>query len=153
MQENQLKYRSIEKCKQYRVALQPYFRNRRGGDIIAAHTGDEKRVYEVEEIQEILHIGRTKVYEFIKAVYREQKPFKVIKIGNIYRIPKASFDKWLDEDKQLEIDYLDNHRHLLTRPEDLWQGAYMTKCAYRHLPFIRRYYNEAANKGERNNLL
>ena len=103
MQENQLKYRSIEKCKQYRVALQPYFRNRRGGDIIAAHTGDEKRVYEVEEIQEILHIGRTKVYEFIKAVYREQKPFKVIKIGNIYRIPKTSFDKWLDEDKQIEI--------------------------------------------------
>ncbi|WP_283681001.1 helix-turn-helix domain-containing protein [Parablautia sp. Marseille-Q6255] len=57
----------------------------------------EKRVYEVEDIQEILNIGRTKAYAFIQEVYHEQKPFKVIKIGNIYRIPKASFDRWLDE--------------------------------------------------------
>lgn len=57
----------------------------------------EKRVYEVEDIQEILSIGRTKAYAFIQEVYKEQKPFKVIKIGNIYRIPKTSFDSWLDE--------------------------------------------------------
>lgn len=58
---------------------------------------NEKRVYEVEDIQEILKIGRTKAYSFIQEVYKNQKPFKVIKIGNIYRIPKASFDYWLDE--------------------------------------------------------
>lgn len=57
----------------------------------------EKRVYEVEDVQEILNIGRTKAYAFIQEVYKEQKPFKVIKIGNIYRIPKVSFDRWLDE--------------------------------------------------------
>lgn len=58
---------------------------------------NNKRVYEVEDIQEILNIGRTKAYTFIQEVYKEQKPFKVIKIGNIYRIPKNSFDHWLDE--------------------------------------------------------
>lgn len=58
---------------------------------------NEKRVYEVEDIQEILNIGRTKAYAFIQEVYKKQKPFKVIKIGNIYRIPKNSFDRWLDE--------------------------------------------------------
>lgn len=60
---------------------------------------NEKRVYEVEEIQEILNVGRTKIYEFIKKVHKEQQPFKVIKIGNLYRIPKKSFDQWLDEYK------------------------------------------------------
>lgn len=58
---------------------------------------EEKRVYEVEDVQEILNIGRTKAYAFIQEVYTKQEPFKVIKIGNIYRIPKISFDRWLDE--------------------------------------------------------
>lgn len=61
------------------------------------HNRKESRVYEIEDIQKILHIGRTKAYEFIKKVYREQKPFKVIKIGNLYRIPKTSFDHWLND--------------------------------------------------------
>ena len=47
--------------------------------------------------EEILNIGRTKAYAFIQEVYTKQEPFKVIKIGNIYRIPKISFDRWLDE--------------------------------------------------------
>lgn len=57
---------------------------------------NEKKVYEVEEIQEILGISRTKVYEYIKEVYKNQKPFMVIKIGSLYRIPKIPFDKWLE---------------------------------------------------------
>ena len=56
----------------------------------------EKKVYEVEEIQEILGISRTKVYDYIREVYKNQKPFIVIKIGNLYRIPKMPFDNWLD---------------------------------------------------------
>lgn len=67
-----------------------------GGEHIGTHS-EEKRVYEVEDIQEILNIGRTKAYAFIQEVYVKQKPFKVIKIGNIYLIPKSSFDHWLDE--------------------------------------------------------
>lgn len=70
---------------------------KKGGELIENST--EKRVYEVEDIQEILNIGRTKVYAFIQEVYKTQKPFKVIKIGNVYRIPKVSFDRWLDDEK------------------------------------------------------
>lgn len=55
-----------------------------------------KRVYEVEEIQEILNISRTKVYDYIKDVYTKQNPFPVIKIGSLYRIPKVPFDNWLN---------------------------------------------------------
>lgn len=55
-----------------------------------------KKVYEVDEIREILGVGRTKMYDYIKEVYKTQTPFKVIRIGNVYRIPKASFDKWID---------------------------------------------------------
>lgn len=58
----------------------------------------EKKVYEVEEIQQILCVSRTSMYEFIRRVYKEQKPFKVIRIGKVYRIPKASFDRWLNGD-------------------------------------------------------
>ena len=43
----------------------------------------KKSVYEVEEIQEIYQ--------------SENPPFKVIKIGSLYRIPKASFDHWLKD--------------------------------------------------------
>ena len=50
-----------------------------GGEHIGTHS-EEKRVYEVEDIQEILNIGRTKAYAFIQEVYVKQKPFKVIKI-------------------------------------------------------------------------
>lgn len=56
----------------------------------------DKKVYEVEDIQKILGISRTSVYEFIKETYKNQKPFKVLKIGNLYRIPKHAFDKWIN---------------------------------------------------------
>ena len=54
-----------------------------------------KKVYSADEIQVILGIGRTKVYEFLDSVNKKQKPFRVIKIGRVYRIPKDSFDKWI----------------------------------------------------------
>lgn len=57
---------------------------------------NDKKVYEVEEIQKILGISRTKIYEYIKEVYKTQKPFVVIKIGNLYRIPKKPFDNWIE---------------------------------------------------------
>jgi len=58
----------------------------------------EKKVYEVEEIQQILNISRTKVYDYIRNVYQKQSPFRVLKIGKNYRIPKTSFDNWLNGD-------------------------------------------------------
>ena len=48
----------------------------------------EPKVYTVSEIQELLGIGRSAAYEYIKKVEKENKPFRVIKIGNSYRIPK-----------------------------------------------------------------
>lgn len=55
-------------------------------------------VYTADEVQEMLHIGRNSIYDYLGEVYREQYPFQVIKIGKQYRIPKASFDKWIQSD-------------------------------------------------------
>lgn len=57
---------------------------------------NQKRVYEVEEIQELLGVSRSTVYEYVREVYKSQKPFIIIKIGNLYRIPKIPFDNWLN---------------------------------------------------------
>ncbi len=54
-----------------------------------------KKVYEAEDIQKLLGIGRTKAYEFLDEVYTKQEPFRVIKIGKMYKIPCRPFDKWL----------------------------------------------------------
>lgn len=54
-----------------------------------------KLVYTADDIQEILHIGKNKVYEFLEDVYTNTHIFKVIKIGKLYRVSKKSFDQWL----------------------------------------------------------
>ena len=56
----------------------------------------EKMVYDASDIQRILGIGRSMTYVFLEKVYEDQAPFKVIKIGKLYRVPKKSFDEWLD---------------------------------------------------------
>jgi len=55
-----------------------------------------KKVYSAEDIQQLLGVGRSKVYEYLEKVYKDQKPFRVLKIGRIYRIPKDSFDRWIN---------------------------------------------------------
>ena len=55
----------------------------------------EKKVYDAEDIQKLLGIGRSKAYAFLDEAYENQKPFRVIKIGKLYRVPKEAFDKWL----------------------------------------------------------
>ena len=55
----------------------------------------DKKVYNAEEIQEILGIGRSKTYTFLDEVYRNQKPFRVLKVGKLFRVPKQSFDDWV----------------------------------------------------------
>ena len=57
---------------------------------------ENKKVYSIAEIQKLLGLGRTKTYNFLEEVYKNQKPFRVIKIGKLYRIPKESFDNWLN---------------------------------------------------------
>lgn len=50
------------------------------------------QVYTVKDIIDILQISKGAAYKFIK----DNPPFAVIKIGDTYRIPKNSFDKWFN---------------------------------------------------------
>jgi hypothetical protein len=60
----------------------------------------ESAVYLAEDIQMALSLGKTKTYEFLHQVYLTQHPFRVIKIGRVFRIPKYSFDRWLYSDSE-----------------------------------------------------
>lgn len=54
------------------------------------------KLYNIEDLQELLGIGRTRAYQLVKEAYEKQQPFKVIKLGKLYRIPKKSFDDWME---------------------------------------------------------
>jgi hypothetical protein len=56
----------------------------------------EPNVYLAQDIQVMLGLGRTKTYEYLDEVYKEQKPFRVIKVGKLLRVPRNSFDAWLN---------------------------------------------------------
>ena len=56
---------------------------------------EEKVVYDIADIQKILGISRSKAYLWLEQVYKEKIPFRVVKIGKLYKIPKDSFDKWI----------------------------------------------------------
>ncbi len=60
------------------------------------HDQEIKKVYEVSDIQKILGLGRSKTYDFLDEVYKNKKPFNVIKIGKLYKVPKLSFDRWVE---------------------------------------------------------
>ena len=49
------------------------------------------RCYTVQDLQDILGVGRKSVYSLLK-----RKEFRWIQVGAVYRIPKKSFDDWLD---------------------------------------------------------
>ena len=51
----------------------------------------DKRTYTVDDIAQILGIGRTSAYILVKEGH-----FKIVRIGNAIRISKRSFDEWLD---------------------------------------------------------
>lgn len=54
-----------------------------------------KKCYTVAEVQNILGISRQAVYQLIY-----QKKFKTVLLDRKYRIVKASFDAWLDGEKE-----------------------------------------------------
>lgn len=62
----------------------------------AAGGGMNQRVYTIQDIQKILSISRSTAYTFIRKTYEAQDPFKVVRVGDSYRIVKESFDQWLD---------------------------------------------------------
>lgn len=49
----------------------------------------------VKEVQEILHIGRSKAYELF-----ESKDFPSIKIGTVYRVSRVDFDEWCKQQQK-----------------------------------------------------
>ena len=51
----------------------------------------EGRIYTVDDIAQILGIGRTSAYILVKEGH-----FKIVRIGNAICISKRSFDEWLD---------------------------------------------------------
>ena len=53
----------------------------------------ERIAYTPEDIQTMLGVKRSAVYNFLAQVYRDHGPFLVHKIGTMYRIPKESIDK------------------------------------------------------------
>ncbi len=63
-----------------------------------------KKVYEVSDIQKILGLGRSKTYNYLGEVYKKQKPFNVLKIGKLYKVPKLSFDRWIEAGMNDEND-------------------------------------------------
>ena len=62
-------------------------------------SGDEEsKVYTVQDIQTILKIGRSAAYEYVAKVYENKAPFRVLRIGKSYRIPRESFDSYIRGD-------------------------------------------------------
>ena len=49
------------------------------------------RCYTVQDLQDILGVGRKSVYALL-----QRNEFRWIRIGAVYRIPKKSFDEWLE---------------------------------------------------------
>lgn len=54
------------------------------------------RVYLASDIQKALSLGRSKTYQFLEEVYQRQEPFRVIKVGKLFRVPRESFDQWIN---------------------------------------------------------
>ena len=57
---------------------------------------NEVKFYTAMDVQKILNISKSKVYNFLEITYITKQPFKVIKIGRMYRVNKESFDEWLN---------------------------------------------------------
>lgn len=59
--------------------------------------GIDQQVYLAADIQRMLGIGKSKSYMFLEEVYKQKNPpFKVLKIGKLFRVPKRGFDDWLN---------------------------------------------------------
>lgn len=57
----------------------------------------DQQVYLAADIQRMLGIGKSKSYMFVEDVYKQKNPpFRVLKIGKLFRVPKRGFDEWLN---------------------------------------------------------
>ena len=60
---------------------------------------ENSKVYLAADIQKALSLGRSKTYQFLDEVYQRQEPFRVVKVGKLFRIPRESFDQWINATK------------------------------------------------------
>lgn len=65
-------------------------------DTMQENDAAERVVYLAQDIQKLLGIGRSRCYTYLEEVYKKQEPFRVIKIGKLFRVPRQSFDNWLN---------------------------------------------------------
>ena len=73
------------------------------GDVTEKMKGDrrmkekdlEPLAYTVSDIITLLQISRAAAYGLVAKAYQTGLPFRVVKIGDTYRIPMQSFDDWL----------------------------------------------------------
>ena len=65
--------------------------NRSNAATVPCVSEAEKRVYTVDEIQDILGVSRTTTYRLIRSGV-----FHSVRVGGQHRISKKSFDAWLD---------------------------------------------------------
>lgn len=56
---------------------------------------DKSCVYLAADIAKMLKISRASSYSFLNEVYKNQTPFRVVKINSSIRVPKEEFDRWL----------------------------------------------------------
>lgn len=56
---------------------------------------DKRLVYSAKDVAEMLGIGRTAAYDFIRKTAKTQEPFRVLTFAGNVRVPKESFDKWI----------------------------------------------------------
>lgn len=59
--------------------------------IIQHKPSSESHCYTVQDLQDILGVGRKSVYSLLK-----RDEFRWIRVGTVYRIPKRNFDEWLE---------------------------------------------------------
>lgn len=57
---------------------------------------DRATVLTVKEVQSILRLSKNKAYELIAD---SNCPFRVIKIGHVYRVPADTFWLWLEHER------------------------------------------------------
>lgn len=67
--------------------------------VVLAVAENNIEFYTVQDVQEILHIGKTKAYNLCK-----MKLFPILKIGNKTLIYKKEFYQWLRENENLTIE-------------------------------------------------
>ncbi len=58
---------------------------------IQPRPSSENRCYTVQDLQDILGVGRKSVYSLLK-----RNKIHWFRVGSVYRIPKKSFDEWFE---------------------------------------------------------